>query len=269
MKFGVFTVMLGPVTGDEVIETAAECECDGIEWRAHPDYHLWIDTLTNDGAALVKRTRQAGMESFALASYAPIHEAETVDNLLAGAAELGIRSVRLAAPSYDHSKEYAAQADAARQHLGEIECLAAKHHVRALIELHMGNLLPNSAWARLLLDGFDPRHIGVIYDPGNMVWEGLEVWKMGIEALGPYLGHVHAKNSRWVATDEVTELGTRRWRSEWAPLNNGIVEWEAVIAALRQVDYDGWISLEDFCDESHPTERLRDGIRYLRTISEQ
>ncbi|MNH42928.1 hypothetical protein D3C79_1047240 [compost metagenome] len=67
--------------------------------------------------------------------------------------------------------------------------------------MHFGNIAPSASLARQLVDGFDAKHIGVIYDPGNMVYEGFEQYKLGLEVLGEYLGHVHVKNAIWSRTD--------------------------------------------------------------------
>jgi sugar phosphate isomerase/epimerase len=81
--------------------------------------------------------------------------------------------------------------------------------------------------------------------------------------LGPYLAHVHAKNSAW------RQRGRRgddslAWHAEWAPLDEGIVDLRELLAALRQVGYDGWVSVEDFTTERPLAERVRDNLRYLQ-----
>ena len=37
--------------------------------------------------------------------------------------------------------------------------------------------------AHRLVNGFDPDHIGVLFDPGSMVHEGYESYRMGMELL--------------------------------------------------------------------------------------
>ncbi|MEA2515513.1 MAG: hypothetical protein QOJ59_5002 [Thermomicrobiales bacterium] len=117
--------------------------------------------------------------------------------------------------------------------------------------------------ARRFLEGFDPEWVGAIYDPGNMVWEGHEQYRLGLETLGPYLAHVHAKNSGWRQSGRRAD-GSRAWQAEWAPLDAGIVDLRGLFAALRQVGYDGWVSVEDFTTERPLAERVRENLRYLR-----
>ena len=60
----------------------------------------------------------------------------------------------------------------------------ARHGVRALVEIHMGTIVPSASAAAQFCSRFDPRHVGVIHDAGNMVFEGFERYRMGLEVLG-------------------------------------------------------------------------------------
>jgi len=101
--------------------------------------------------------------------------------------------------------------------------------------------------------------VGVIYDPGNMVYEGYEQWKMGMELLGEYLRHVHVKNSAW------GKERTGAWRAEAARLEEGIVDWRRVVADLREVGYGGYLSLEDFSGQDTLTKLKRD-LAFLKGL---
>jgi sugar phosphate isomerase/epimerase len=135
--------------------------------------------------------------------------------------------------------------------------------VKALVEIHHETIVPSASAARRFLDGFDPDAVGVIYDPGNMVWEGHEQYRLGLETLGPYLAHVHAKNSAWRQSGRRAD-GSLAWQATWAPLDAGIVDQPQLVATLREVGYDGWISVEDFTTERPLMERVGENLRYLR-----
>ncbi len=77
----------------------------------------------------------------------------------------------------------------------------------------------------------------MLYDPGHMVHEGMEQYKLGIEMLRPYLHHVHAKNAGWVRKDG-------KWVCENMSLQDGMVDWKAVFDALKEVGYDAQGYLE-------------------------
>ena len=68
------------------------------------------------------------------------------------------------------------------------------------MEIHHETIVPSASARAGSSMGFDPASVGAIYDPGNMVWEGHEQYRLGLETLGPYLAHVHAKNTGWRQT---------------------------------------------------------------------
>jgi sugar phosphate isomerase/epimerase len=117
------------------------------------------------------------------------------------------------------------------------------------------------------LRGFDPRDVGTIHDAGNMVYEGFEQYRLGLEVLGPYLAHVHLKNARWRQVGRRDDGGAE-WQAEAAPLPEGIVDLAALFRALRQVGYDGWISFEDFSTDLPLADRLRTNLAYVRRIAD-
>ncbi|MES4792143.1 MAG: hypothetical protein C4321_03430, partial [Chloroflexota bacterium] len=80
----------------------------------------------------------------------------------------------------------------------------------------------------------------------------------GRGALGPYLAHVHVKNALWARDNGATG----RWKATWAPLAEGIVHWPDVLAALNSVDYDGWLSFEDFAP-GDTRDKLHADLEYI------
>jgi sugar phosphate isomerase/epimerase len=99
----------------------------------------------------------------------------------------------------------------------------------------------------------------VIYDPGNMVCEGFEDYRIGIELLGPYLAHVHVKNAAYTRPE-----GGGVWTARWAPLEDGVVNFREFFAALRAADYEGWLSVEDFSAARLSREALRHNLVFIQ-----
>jgi sugar phosphate isomerase/epimerase len=67
-----------------------------------------------------------------------------------------------------------------------------------------------------------------------MAQEGFEDYRIGAELLGPYLAHVHIKNSAFERP-----AGGGVWKPRWAPLEDGVVDFGLVFGALEHVGYDG------------------------------
>ncbi|MEA2586545.1 MAG: hypothetical protein QOF33_4630, partial [Thermomicrobiales bacterium] len=220
-------------------------------------------SFLEDAPRIRALTEAAGLAIPAVGSYVQAADVARVETVLRGAAALGTPMARIQVPEYDGQVGYVEVWERTRRDYREVERLARGHGVKALVEIHHGTIVPSASAARRLLEGFDPEWVGSIYDPGNMVWEGHEQYRLGLETLGPYLAHVHAKNSGWRQSGRRAD-GSRAWQAEWAPLDAGIVDLRGLFAALRQVGYDGWVSVEDFTTERPLAERVRENLRYLR-----
>jgi len=97
-----------------------------------------------------------------------------------------------------------------------------------------------------------------------MVFEGFEDYRIGTELLGPYLAHVHLKNA---AFDRPEGGGT--WRPRWAPLEDGVVDFERLFEALRLAGYDGWLVMEDFSAARPSREALRHNLEFVRGLAQR
>jgi sugar phosphate isomerase/epimerase len=164
---------------------------------------------------------------------------------------------------YDPARPYWEQFEGFREYLRQAEPMLRKHGVKLLIETHHGMLVSSASSALRLLEGFDPDYFGVIYDPGNMVYEGYENYQLGFEMLGKYLAHVHVKNAALVPDGE-DAFGATVYKKEWMPLHKGAANLFALIQALKKVGYDGVISVEDFSDEKPTREKLEENLAYLK-----
>ncbi len=104
--------------------------------------------------------------------------------------------IRLGVSRYDRTENYNDLFNKEIEYLNEAEQLCKQYKVKGVLETHHVTIAPSASSAYRLVSSFDPDHIGVLFDPGNMVNEGYENHRMGLELLGPYLAHVHAKKWR-------------------------------------------------------------------------
>ena len=279
MKFAIFTVSLPEWTPQEAVRNLVEIGYDGVEWRIADDPPratpgFWqgnrctfpLNTFVEDAPRIRELTEAAGLAIPAIASYVQAADHENVERVFRGAATLGVPMARIQVPHYDGRTGYVALRDRAREEFREVQRLARAHGVKALVETHHGTIVPSASAMSLFLEGFDPEWVGAIYDPGNMVWEGYEQYRLGLETLGPYLAHVHVKNSRWRQIGR-REDGSLGWQAEWAPVEAGIVDLRDLFVALRQVGYDGWFTVEDFTTERPLVDRVRQDLDFLRACS--
>jgi L-ribulose-5-phosphate 3-epimerase len=109
---------------------------------------------------------------------------------------------------------------------------AEKARVRLCVENVWNKFLLSPLELRQFIAQFGSEWVGSYYDVGNTLATGYpEHW---IAILGPAIRRVHLKDYRRAvgSVDGFVEL------------LSGDVNWPAVMAALRNIDYEGWITAE-------------------------
>lgn len=260
MKLSVFTVMVGDQYDLEATaKLLAEIGYAGVEWRVHPSFHVPVEGIEAQAEQVAKVTADYGLELAVLAPYLGAQEYEPVVSILRSAAVMGCPRVRVGVPRYDRSVPYPTLYDQACQAFAKLEPVALDLGVKCQLEIHMGNIAASPSLAWRIASNFSPQAIGVIFDPGNMIYEGFENWRLGLELLGPWLEHVHVKNSQWIKNRQ------GQWKATSARMDEGIVDWAQVIIDLEAVGYDGWLSLEDFTEVPAPV-KLAEDLALLRKL---
>lgn len=261
MKLSVFTVATPDLTPEALAAAARDAGLHGIEWRfketpaevSGEAPSFWRNNLCSmsplEGVSGWSRFKQAaeaaGLANVSVTPYLAPGDLEATEHVLQAARYMGAAMIRLGVPAYDRSVHFEQLFAQERAYLQEAESLCKQYGVKGVIETHHVTIAPSASSARRLVEGLDPQHIGVLYDPGNMVYEGFENYRMGLELLGPYLAHVHIKNACWVRQEQATNE-VYSWSCQWAGLKEGIVPIRQVIEDLRAVGYDGYLGLEDF-----------------------
>jgi sugar phosphate isomerase/epimerase len=193
-----------------------------------------------------------------LGTYIDVGDLEATEQAMTFAKRAGAPQIRVGVGKTGEAP-YADLFAASTEFLVSVEALAKEYGVKALVEIHHGTICPSASLVHRLVSRFDPAAVGVIYDPGNMVREGFEDYRIGTEILGPYLAHVHLKNA---AFDRSEGGGT--WRARWAPLEDGAVDFGALFEALAGVGYDGWLVVEDFSRVRPDREILKHNLRFVQ-----
>jgi len=276
--YSVFTLITPEYTIRETAELLAKLGYNGVEWRVHsvpedltgtPDYWrnnkatIDIDAILEKAPEMRKISEDNGLEIVGLGTYLSCKLLDDVKRCMEAAKIMGAPSVRVSPPGYDGTQDYNDLYEEALDGFAKVENLAREYKIRASLEIHHGRICPCASLAYRLVSNFDPDYIGVIYDPGNMVFEGHENWQMGLELLGPYLAYVHVKNAMWFEAPGVD--GEKNWKATVAPLKEGFVPWRRVLSALDKVGYKGWLSFEDFSLGDTKT-KLTDDLAYMKRL---
>ena len=265
MKYSVFTVIMPDHSIADVAKKLREWGYDGVEWRVHDQCHIPPKEIVGRAKEVHRISADNRLEICNLATYLHVKEGELIKRVMEGAQIMGAPACRVGVPPYNRARNYNEIFAETLADLAAIEKLSEKYGVKALIEIHFGNIAPSAGLAHRLVSNFNPKYIGVIFDPGNMIYEGMENWRLSLELLGPWLAHVHVKNTSWDIAETMPD-GRTRWQPSAATLQGGIVDWGEVIQDLLAVGYKGYLSSEDFSRGESTEDKVRNGLRYLKGL---
>ncbi|ANE48619.1 xylose isomerase [Paenibacillus swuensis] len=299
MKLSVFTVATPEHTPEELCTLAAKVGIRGLEWRCadmdpalvdeEPSFWgnnratLPLSANEEELARFDNAVREAGLETVAVTPYVQCGDLEGTETVYRLAKRLGADRVRVGVPAYNRTRPYGELYDEASLFLTQVEELSRTYGIKALVETHHNTIVPSASLAHRLVSAHNPEYVGVLYDPGNMVIEGYENYRMGLELLGPYLAHVHIKNAGWIpdANQPNTEIARGiskkerdimqplTWSSTWLPVASGIVPWKQVLADLKAVGYEGWYGVEDFSGSYASEDMLKNYVNQINQWMEE
>jgi sugar phosphate isomerase/epimerase len=184
------------------------------------------DLVTLDESA---RTERVGLvvEAIEAAASASV---KTV-NLTTGPAEWGENFVKLGRDI----KEGQAW-DLVIDSFNKIVEAAEKNHVTVTVEAAFNNVVRDYYTLREFLEHFDSPNLAVNMDPSHLVLVGNDIGWV-VRKLGKKIKHVHAK-------DVFGRPGTEKVDFYFPMLGEGQIEWADFFGALKEIGYDGYLSVE-------------------------
>ncbi|HOJ41032.1 MAG TPA: sugar phosphate isomerase/epimerase family protein [bacterium] len=268
MKISVYSLSTADRKPAEVVALAQKYGCQGVEWWCKEGGHVDCHNLKASVREVEKLMRESGLETVGLDPYFRcVESAAELEPFFSAARILGARKIR------SHSFPYQAGADVLellkklRDWLGEVVLpLARQYQVQFLIEQHHYAVCCTPNACRQAVEGLPAEYLGIIYDPGNSLYEGYTRPEYAVNVLGKYLAHVHVKTACPVLEAASVPAG-RRYGLVFGRLQDGDLDWEATLAALQKAGYAGFLSLEAL-DKRDSEAKLREDIPVLKKALE-
>jgi len=158
------------------------------------------------------------------------------------------------------------------QSVREAADFAAAHGVTFAIET--GPELADTL--KHFIEDVDSPGLGVNLDPANLRGVSAEDPVYAVKTLAPYIVHTHAKDAINTYTGSAAAFygmrnidGSKRTYTarpagfKEVPLGQGQVPWDAYFAALREIGYDGFLTIERECGED-PVSDIKTAISFLK-----
>ena len=248
LRLGLFSGGVPEWPVERFVEAARSAGFEGVEWELRLDGRH-IDR--RDVAAGARRCASAAssveLPVCAVSAHPSLSvlDEEDVSALVEACRQTDAPIGRMFAPPPHRATPAAAQLDAVSDALRAHAAGFGSHGVTLVIELAQETVIPSPELLRRVCEELDPRAVGGLYDPANMVVEGnLTPW-LALELLGPYLHHVHVKNWAFLERDGC-------WADAITQLDTGLVDWPLIFGELEERDYEGWVVVD------HPSAQASD-----------
>jgi sugar phosphate isomerase/epimerase len=137
----------------------------------------------------------------------------------------------------------------------------AEHGMRLAHQTHWYTLFESVDGALDVVRRVDRPNFGVTFEPANLMLCGDEYGRRAIERLAPYLFNAYFQNMRIVPGGPVVwrPTGGEPVAAEYAPVgDHSAIDVREMVAALRDVGYDGWFSVHQ---PLQPGQSVEDAIR--------
>ena len=244
MRLCMFSKMLGELSVSEAAAAMKKIGLEGVDLTVRPKGHVLPEDVTTGLPEAAKQIADEGMEIALLTTAIEDADDPQAEPVFAAAQACGVGQLKIGYWKYQGFGRLAAQLDEIAPKLDGLEKLGETYGVKPCIHIHSGDFMSALApVVRMMLEGRDPKRIGVYLDPGHMTLEGgRSGWKMGIDLLADYIQMVAVKDFAFVQ-QPANVFDKKAWKLAHLPLDTGVVQWPGVVECLRSIGFDGWASL--------------------------
>jgi len=259
----------------EVCRMFKQIGLDGLDLTVRPGGHIDPKDVASELPKAVSAAKDAGV-TIPILTTAITDADDTARRILATAAKLGIRRIKMGYYRYQEFGTLAAQIATVRKRVAQVTQLAAQFGVLPCIHIHSGTNIPSHGTLLYeLIRDFSPQEVGAYVDPLHMALEGgRDGWRQGLDLLAPWIALCSIKNFDW-ERGERDRHGQLRWTTRVVPVADGISPIPEFVATLKKLGYHGIYSLHSEYKGRHSFRDLttdeclaqtEKDLKFLRTL---
>jgi sugar phosphate isomerase/epimerase len=184
--------------------------------------------------------------------------------VLAAARDEGIESYRMGYLRYPDGTSIRSALEGMKPLMRELAETNERFGLHGAYQNHSGRGVGGPVWdLATLLEGVDPKWLGVQYDIAHATVEGGSAWPLGLRLLAPHIRTLDMKDFLWARRDN-------RWVTRWVPLGDGMVDYVAYLTMVRELRLPGPISVHyEYAPLEGPSDlstaaRRREAITLMR-----
>ncbi len=266
MKLAGHTMGTPEYTLNEAIELFSKIGLDGIEIIIQTDGYrsaLPMDASTELVADTLRRVKAAGLSVAGLTPYLNLFnsldeavrqkECDDLKRVIDLADALECKRIRVYGGKLVEGEDDADGSKLAQLVKSMRECgnYAAKTDVRLCLENHFGTMTTTATRTAEIIAAIDHPNVGVLYDQANIAFFPAEEYEQAIDLQKDKIYYVHCKDLVYKGGSPtppkfsmVSHVDPADRTVHSRIPGDGILDWPAILAKLKDIGYDGWVSLE-------------------------
>jgi L-ribulose-5-phosphate 3-epimerase len=251
-KICLFTDHLADFDYPEVASMLRQVGIGGVDLTVRPGGLVKPERVAEDLPKAAAVFRENGLSISMITTGITSASDPLTPGILTTAAGLGISYYKLGYYSYENLDTWQARLESTQEELKRLVDLGRRLGIQAGFHNHSGPFVGGSLWdSWQILQSLDSKWIGFYFDPGQATIEGgSNGWNLGFRRLCEKLKMIAIKDFIW-------EKNRGQWRTRWVPLGEGMVRWPDFFKILRQVSFQGPISLHIEYDPGGSTKAAR------------
>lgn len=265
----VFTKHLQWLDYDELAAVAAEAGFQGLDLTVRAGGHVLPERVATDLPRAVAAARKAGLGVPMITTTISDARHPHSEAILRVAQEQGVQIYRMGWIPYPGDKGVREGLESLRPAFRELAALNERFGIHGAYQNHAGTRVGGPVWdLAYLLEGLDPRWIGVQYDIRHATVEGGMAWPLALKLLRPFIRNTDIKDFVWQKRGD-------QWRVHTVPLGEGMVDFDAYLKLVNQLGIQGPISMHfEYAPLEGPNDlphaaRRRQAIQLMRTDLER
>jgi sugar phosphate isomerase/epimerase len=240
LQVGIVSRHLQWTSLEDAIDVAKLAGFDAIEWNVRSGGHVPPERVEQALPRAIELTRKAGLAAPMITTSIQDASSPHAEAILRTAHGLGVRFYRGGEYfRYDYTRPLTPQLEALKPRIATLLELNRTYQMTWAYHTHSGggNIGGNvwDIWS--VIKDFDPAFIGLNYDTAHTTIRGGNGWGDAARVAMRHIRCLAIKDARW-------ERGADgRWRSEFVPLGEGLVDLNARFALLLAAGFDGPVNV--------------------------
>ncbi|MFI3206171.1 MAG: sugar phosphate isomerase/epimerase [Clostridia bacterium] len=256
IKYSIFTKPWKNESVDELGQVISKMGFNAIEFALRDGYQVTPENAVKELKNFANKMAEYDIKISSVAS-------DTTENIFAACQDAGVPLIRIMCKA-DLKLGYMKSEANMKKQIESFLPLCEKYGVKVGIQHHFGPGVSNSMELRHLLEGYDPKYVGAIWDAAHSGLAGEEP-EQGLDIVWDYLALVNLKNA--VYAPKVSGHGTEetKYRPYFTTGKHGNCDWDRVIKFLCNKDYKGDICMPaEYTDESNVEIYTQRDLKYIK-----